>query len=34
MIDFWRHERSFDSVRALIASRPDAERLMIGENGT
>jgi hypothetical protein len=32
-IDCWRHERMFDTVRALIASRPDAEWLTIGDNG-
>lgn len=32
-IDSWRHERMFDTVRALIASRPDAEWLTIGDNG-
>jgi SAM-dependent methyltransferase len=32
-IDSWRHERMYDTVRALIASRPDAEWLTIGDNG-
>ena len=32
-IDSWRHERMFDTVRALITSRPDAKWLTIGDNG-